>query len=558
MRTKTILTVILFLISSYAYAQDNYRMLLYNGPGNGTDQACAVILDNSANVYVTGTSYGGSSTNDDFATIKYNAYGVQQWVARFNGTGSYIDAGKGIALDGSNNVYVIGWSYMEPGADCGTPDYITIKYNNNGAQQWVQRYNGTGNSDDFANALAVDAAGDVVVTGSSIGVNTGTDIATVMYNTNGVQQWVARYDGPTHGADVGNKIALDRDGNVIVIGSSAQTNAGLDYIILKYNPAGTLRWSYRYNGTASGDDVPYGLAVDGGGNVFVTGSSKGLNTNLDYLTLKISSEGSLVWSERFIGGSITSDTDVATAIALDLNGNSYVTGYCKNTGSGYDYVTICYDPDGNKKWINTYNGTGNGIDKPWDLKIVKKSCTHGTDAPCWVFEVVVTGQSQGTGTGYDMATIKYDMKGSTIWTRRYNNNANTDDIAYAVGLIDESDFVYITGTSNNDYGTLWYFPNSNPNVVNNETPTETKLIQNYPNPFNPSTNIKYQVASSGFVTLKVYNVLGKEVATLVNTEMNTGTYSINWDAGNLASGVYFYTLENNGVKIDTKKMFLIK
>jgi hypothetical protein len=94
--------------------------------------------------------------------------------------------------------------------------------------------------------------------------------------------------------------------------------------------------------------------------------------------------------------------------------------------------------------------------------------------------------------------------------------------------------------------------------VNNETPTETKLIQNYPNPFNPSTNIKYQVASSGFVTLKVYNVLGKEVATLVNTEMNTGTYSINWDAGNLASGVYFYTLENNGVKIDTKKMFLIK
>jgi uncharacterized delta-60 repeat protein len=558
MRAKTILTVILFLITSYVYSQDNYRVLLYNGPGNGLDQSVAVVLDISANVYVTGNSNGGSSTNDDFATIKYNAYGVQQWVARYNGTGSYIDQAKGIALDAANNVYVTGWSYMEPGLECGTPDYVTIKYNNNGVQQWVAKYNGTGNSDDFANALAVDASGNVYVTGSSIGSSTGADIATVKYNTSGVQQWVVRYDGPSHGADVGKKVTLDREGNVLVIGSSAQTNAGLDYIILKYSSDGTLLWSFRYNGPGAGDDVPYGIATDGISNVYVTGSSKGAGTNLDFLTLKINSSGTQLWSARYTGAGLSNDTDVATAVAVDLNGNVYLTGYSKNAGTGFDYVTMRLSPDGYKQWVNFYNGPANGIDKPWDLKLVKKTCAGGADAPCWVFEVVITGQSQGIGTGYDMATIKYDMKGNTIWTRRYNNTANTDDISQAVGVIDESDFVYISGYSNSDYATLWYFPNSNPNNPVSGNPTETKLVQNYPNPFNPSTNIKYQVHNAGQIVLKVYNVLGKEVATLVNSELNPGTYSVNWDASALSSGVYFYTLEANGVKMDTKKMFLVK
>jgi uncharacterized delta-60 repeat protein len=557
MRTKSLLIVIFFLISAFAYSQDNYRVLLYNGPGNSADQSNDIVLDNNANVYVTGVSYGGSSTKEDFATIKYNAYGVQQWVARFNGTGSNTDIAQGIALDGSNNVYVTGWSYMEPGFDCGTPDYVTIKYNNNGAQQWVVKYNGTGNSDDFSNALAVDAAGNVYVTGSSIGVNTGTDIATVKYNTSGVQQWVVRYDGPSHGADVGMKICLDRDGNVIVMGSSVQTGASTDYIILKYSASGTLLWSYRYNGPGSGDDLPYGLAVDNIGDVFVTGSSKGTNTNLDYATLKINPAGSLLWTARYTGNGIINDTDVATAVAVDLNGCCYVTGYSKN--ASFDYVTIKYDPDGYKQWINVYDGTGSGIDKPWDLKIVKKSCGYGADAPCWVFEVVVTGQSKGTGSaGYDMATIKYNMKGTTIWTKRYNSSQNASDIPYKVGLIDQSDFVYITGVSNNDYATLWYFPNGNYMVTKGDVPEKTGLLQNYPNPFNPATVIRYELSSDGYVSMKIYDVLGKEAASLVNTIQNAGTYAVNWDARTFSSGIYFYSLEINGVKIDTKKMFLIK
>lgn len=91
----------------------------------------------------------------------------------------------------------------------------------------------------------------------------------------------------------------------------------------------------------------------------------------------------------------------------------------------------------------------------------------------------------------------------------------------------------------------------------NFTATKYELLQNYPNPFNPITNIKYQIAKSNLVTLKVYDILGKEVATLVNENMKAGTYEVMFDASNVPSGVYFYKI-SAGSYSDTKKMLLIK
>ncbi len=84
-----------------------------------------------------------------------------------------------------------------------------------------------------------------------------------------------------------------------------------------------------------------------------------------------------------------------------------------------------------------------------------------------------------------------------------------------------------------------------------------KLFQNYPNPFNPSTEIKFAIKTSGFTTLKVYDVLGKEVATLVNENLNSGMYSYKFDASKLASGTYIYEVVSNGVRL-TNKMLLMK
>jgi aminopeptidase N len=94
-------------------------------------------------------------------------------------------------------------------------------------------------------------------------------------------------------------------------------------------------------------------------------------------------------------------------------------------------------------------------------------------------------------------------------------------------------------------------------VKNENLPTSYSLEQNYPNPFNPYTIIEYSLPRNGFVTLKVFNVLGKEVATLVNGQVEAGNYKVNFNALNLNSGVYFYKLES-GSFVDTKKMILLK
>jgi hypothetical protein len=93
------------------------------------------------------------------------------------------------------------------------------------------------------------------------------------------------------------------------------------------------------------------------------------------------------------------------------------------------------------------------------------------------------------------------------------------------------------------------------------TPETFALSQNYPNPFNPATTIEYSIPENAFVSLKIYDMLGKEVASLVNKTQGTGTYIIDWNASNLSSGVYFYKLSATGSKgnfIETKKMILSK
>jgi len=432
----------------------------YNGPGNYDDNANVIALDSSGNVYVTGESYG-SETDFDYATIKYNSVGIQRWIARYNGPGNGFDQAYAIAVDSSGNVYVTGESY----GSRTNLDYATIKYDSLGIQQWVSRYNGPGDYVDNAYAIAVDSSGNVYVTGYSYGSGTFSDYATIKYNSSGIEQWVARYNGPGNDNDRAWAIALDNSGNVYVTGYSIGLGTDYGYATIKYNSSGVQQWVARYNGPGNGFDQAYAIAVDSSGNVYVTGLSEGdLGNERDYATIKYNSSGVEQWVARYNGPG--NGYDEAYAIDVDSSGNVYVTGFSDGSGTypfNYDYATIKYNSSGVEQWVARYNCTGNGGDAAYAIALDSSG------------NVYVTGLSDGSGTypfNYGYATIKYNSSGVQQWVARYNGPGNGDDYARAI-TVDSSGNVYVTGLSDGsgtaqDYATIKYsqgISNANPTIT---------------------------------------------------------------------------------------------
>jgi uncharacterized delta-60 repeat protein len=384
--------------TTYKYDSNGDRIWkkTYTGPGPhnqfgiDADVANAIVLDAEGNVYITGKS-AASDGFDDYATIKYNANGITQWVRRFNGPGNSFDEARAVAVDDNGNVYVTGGS-----VGIGTNfDYSTIKYDGNGNIIWEKRYNNPNNRNDLASDIAVDNQGNVYVTGASDSTGANSDYITIKYDASGNELWVARYNGPGNSIDGANALAVDAAGNVYVTGFSAGIGTFEDYATIKYNATGVQQWVARYNGPGNAADIANALALDALGNLYVTGQSAGSGTFADYATIKYNTAGVEQWVARFNGPG--NSFDVANALALDASGNVYVTGQSEGTGSFADYATIKYNTAGVQQWGARYNGPGNGLDIAAAIALDDNG------------NVYVTGRSTGNGSGFDYATIKYQQ-----------------------------------------------------------------------------------------------------------------------------------------------------
>lgn len=527
------------------YAQTQEWVSRYNGPANGNDEGRSIAIDASGNIYVTGFCVV-SGAGEDYVTIKYNSSGDTLWVRRYNGPGNSTDRGLSVTVDASGNVYVTGYS---AGSASGW-DYATIKYNSSGVQQWVARYNGPGNSDDEALAVTVDLSGNVYVTGRSLGSGTGTDIATVKYNSSGVQQWAARYDGPASSFDNGFSLAVDNSGNVYVTGFSIQTlTNGYDVITIKYNSSGVQQWASTYNGSASGsNDEGRKLTIDGSGNVYVTGWIVGSSTARDVVVIKYNSSGDTSWVRTYNG--TANGNDEGRDIFVDGSGNVYITGFVNATGASNNYITIKYNPSGVQQWATSYNGPGNGDDNAHALFVDNSG------------NVYVTGTSVGSSTSYDYATLKYNSSGSQVWLARYSGTTGiNEDRAFSIALNSAGD-IYITGRSfgsgtNLDVTTIKYSQSVGLTKITDLIPGDFNLNQNYPNPFNPITKISFDIPEATVVKVVIYDVSGREISVPVNQLLKAGSYEFTFDGADLSSGIYFYKLIA-GEYIKTRKMVLMK
>ena len=219
----------------------------YTSAGQNNDAGKELAIDDNGNVYVTGTSLTNATNGFDIVTVKYDALGNLKWSMIYNGSASSLDEARDIAVDKNGNVYVTGYV-----ASTGPNyDYITIKYDSLGNQQWATTYNGSGNGYDEAYALALDTLGNVYVTGGSDAGSQGSNYVTIKYNASGVQQWATSYNGSGNSIDAATQIKLDAQFNVYVSGRSTGSGTNLDIATVKYNNAGAQQWVSRYNGILS-------------------------------------------------------------------------------------------------------------------------------------------------------------------------------------------------------------------------------------------------------------------------------------------------------------------
>jgi hypothetical protein len=509
---------------------------------------------------------------------------TQVWEARWRDfTADYNNASLGIAIDKWQNIYVAGYTQSPHN------NFVVIKYNTNGTQLWVNKYYGTNDSTVFPMAMGIDSSGNVFVTGY-INYNMSSDnIITVKFNSlDGNILWAKTYKAPNDWGCGVRSISIDKFGNAYLVGGTT----GKYSLIIKYNPQGDTLWTRLNYFNAS---YLIGCAIDDSNNLYATGYNDAPNpVGSHSFTLKYSPDGMLRWTRSY-----TDSSSINTHVAVDGAGNCYSGGVIRHTGGG-NLVIFKYNTNGNFIWLSKYImpvyllaaanaitinrqgsfllAAGSGTFDSRDFLTIGFNAITGDtlwvqkyDGPNHGYDeindmvmdkygnVYVTGRSEGVGTGYDYATIKYSPIGQQLDLIRYNYYNGTD-IASGI-TIDTNLNVYVTGGSWNGIvnyiATLKYSNFVNVNISTYQCPVQYQLYQNYPNPFNPQTKIKYFLPKSTKVILEVFDIVGRKISELVNVEQMAGEHTVSFKPDELSSGIYFYRLKTEGFS-ETKIMVFQK
>ena len=520
--TITITIIFLCLLTSIKAQQVNTDWVINNFAGYPV--GVMIGLDNNNNVFVAGHS-------GDFANIittKYDTDGNLIWEKFFSVQDLGV-AATWLSVDPFGNIIVTGYprTFSSNPVEVGL---LTLKYDNNGNLLWDKLISGTW---AFAVRSIVDQSGNIYVTGRAWQYTATYDFVTVKYAPDGTQLWLDTFD-QTGGFHTPTSMELDQSNNLFITGGGL--SGGL--ITVMYNSNGERQWVKEESGSAG-----QSIRADGNGGIFITGSFYDFNTGTsnDIMLLKYDLSGNLVWQKFYDFG----DSEYGRLVNLDSQSNIFITGFGAEPGGFFPgWLTAKFDSSGNLLWYNRFKLNPSWQEYPYF------ALTGPQD------EIYVTGNvgvSSGGTTYHGLETVRYNSDGSSPWIAEVNQYAGigkglalgSDLSLYAVGMF---------------YYSVIKYSQSNPTGVeeiSSEIPVKFNLEQNYPNPFNPTTTISFSIPSSAFTSLKIYDLLGNEVATLVNEEKPIGSYEVNFNASTPSSGVYLYRL-TAGSFTEMKKMILLK
>lgn len=525
---KNLVCFVFLAFTSSTYAQNNTEVAWYryfDGAVSGIDIPNAAALDDEFNLYIVGRS-SGSGTGQDLLILKYARDGELIDSIRYAKSDSWEEA-YSITIDGQNNFFISGRTSPHGGGFVG----IYQKYDTYGDLLWTLNISGIPSQ---KNGIQLDSDSNVV-----IGYIEADTVATFtkLDNSKGTDSLWTHKSNISKGYIELVDMHIDQDDNVFaLISENYSCGSGVhctSSIVLKLDNSGELEWEFKKDNYRL-----EAFTTDKMGNIYVEGFNEGGGPILQ----KINKSGKLSWENTFTFGFLTHDI---TDFMLDRHGNIVICYWGRISGSSFYYALEKYSPEGDTLWANRYNYD--------ETKFTVGSALHiDTDN-----NIYVAGHNQG------LQIFKFSEEGELLWTEKQEFQ---EGVSYDGNWIftNNYDEVFVAGNmADSATGKNFLAMKINENiVVSNEStedniPNKVKLKANYPNPFNPSTNIQFFLPEKSHIQIEVYDSMGRRVEKLANRSYSAGSHTVDFNAENLSSGIYFYRLIASNTVI-TKQMVLIK
>jgi hypothetical protein len=438
--------------------------------------------------------------------------------------------------------YVISGYTRSPAWDT---DVYLMKTDVDGDTLWIKNYGGSEN--DGGSVVRQTSDGGYIVAGYTRSFGAGdSDCYLIRTDASGDTVWTRTFGGDS--TEFAYSVEKTSDGGYIVAGQTYLFGPGeFDALVIKTDSNGDTVWTRTFGGMAGEIDAAHWAHETSDGGFIIVAKKGAFGPDpADIWLIKTDENGDSLWTKTH-GGEFF---DIGNAIQQTSDGGYFIPGYTYSFETdSYDVFFLRTDSEGEILWTRSHGGFEDDIGQSG-----QQTFDGG---------YIIAGYTWSFGQGdRDAYIVRTDSNGDTLWTKTFGGI----DIDYGRSIHETYDGGYVmTGYTysfgQGDADIFLVKINSDQTGITDdvyqEYPGAISLGQNYPNPFNASTMIKYSLPRASDVKIYIYDILGREIQTLVEHEQPAGYHQIVWDAGDYSTGVYFLRLQAGNYTV-SKRLTIIK